>query len=135
MFLYWRFESGQERKEKRHWLWRIVARWAANAGALWVASVAIPGIDLDGWEAILAAAGIFTAVSLLVWPVAMALSLPVQCLTLGAFTWVVNAGMLALSAWIAGQLDVGFSVDGAAAAFVGALLVGVVSFFFERVLR
>ena len=135
MFFCWRFESRGERKGKRHWLWRIIARWAANAGALWVASLAIPGFELDRWEAVLAAAGIFTAVNLVVWPVAMALSLPLQCLTLGAFTWVVNAGMLALSAWVAGQLGVGFSIDGAVAAFVGALLVGVVSFFFERMLR
>jgi putative membrane protein len=124
---------GSERN--RRWFWRLTARWAASAGALWVASLAVPGIDFQGWEAVLVAAGIFTGVGLVVRPVAMRLSFPVQCLTLGLFTWVVSAGMLALTAWLSGQVGVGFGVDGVIAAFVGAPLVGIVSFFFERVLR
>jgi uncharacterized membrane protein YvlD (DUF360 family) len=47
----------------------------------------------------------------------------------------VSAAMLALTAWLSGQFAVGFSVDGPAAAFLGAPLVGIVSFVFERVLR
>ena len=116
-------------------LWRLVARWAANAGALWLASLAIRGIALEGWQAILAAAAIFTGVGLIVWPLAMRLSCPLQCLTLGLFTWVVSAAMLALTAWLSGQFAVGFSVDGPTAAFLGAPLVGIISFVFERVLR
>ncbi|MGD0205076.1 MAG: phage holin family protein [Dehalococcoidia bacterium] len=112
-----------------------MARWAANAGALWVASLVIRGIELEGWQAVLASAAIFTGVGLVVWPLAIRLSCPLQCLTLGLFTWVVSAAMLALTAWLSGQFAVGFSVDGPAAAFLGAPLVGIVSFVFERVLR
>lgn len=116
-------------------LWRLVARWAANAGALWVASLVIRGVELEGWQAVLAAAAIFTGVGLIVWPLSIRLSCPLQCLTLGLFTWVVSAAMLALTAWLSGQFAVGFSVDGPAAAFLGAPLVGIISFVFERVLR
>lgn len=48
-------------------------------------------------------------------------------LTLGLFTLVLNAAMLALTAWVAGKLDVAFTVDGFWAAFLGALVVSVVS--------
>ena len=116
-------------------LWRLVARWAANAGALWVASLVIRGVELEGWQAVLATAAIFTGVGLIVWPLAIRLSCPLQCLTLGLFTWVVSAAMLALTAWLSGQFAVGFSVDGLAAAFLAAPLVGIISFVFERVLR
>jgi putative membrane protein len=119
----------------RERLWRVTTRWAVSAGALWVASVVVRGIDFDGWEAVLAAAAIFTAVALVVRPLVMGLAWPVRCLTLGLFTWVVSAGMLALTAWLSGQLGVGFRVDGVVAAFVGALIVGLASFLFERVLR
>lgn len=111
-----------------------MAQWAANAGALWVGSLAIRGVEVEGWQAVLAAAGIFTGVGIIVRPLAMRLSCPLQCLTLGLFTWVVSAAMLALTAWLSGQFDVGFSVDGPAAAFLGAPLIGIVSFVFERVL-
>jgi putative membrane protein len=97
--------------------------------------LAIRGIDVEGWQALLVAAAIFTSVGIAVWPLAMRLSCPLQCLTLGLFTWVVGAAMLALAAWLSGQFAVGFSVNGAAAAFLGAPLVGIVSFVFERVLR
>lgn len=116
-------------------LWRLIARWAASAGALWLASLLVPGIDFDGWEAVLAAGAIFMAVAIVVRPLAMRASWPVRCLTLGLFTWVVAAGMLALTAWLSGQLEIGFHVDGIGAAFVGALIAGLASFLFERALR
>jgi putative membrane protein len=119
----------------RERLWRLTARWLASAGALWVASVLVAGVDFGGWEAVLAAAAIFTAVAIVVRPLAMKVAWPVRCLTLGLFTWVVSAGMLALTAWLSGQLGVEFRVDGVAAAFVGALIVGLASFVFEQALR
>jgi len=118
----------------RERLWRLTARWLVSAGALWVAAVLVNGVAFEGWEAVLAAAGIFTAVAILVRPLAMRAVCPLRCLTLGLFTWVVSAAMLALTAWLSGQLGIGFSVDGAVAAFVGALIVGLASFLFEQVL-
>jgi len=53
----------------------------------------------------------------------------------GPLTWVVSAGMLALTTWLSGQLGIGFRIDGVAAAFVGALIVGLASFLFEQALR
>jgi putative membrane protein len=57
------------------------------------------------------------------------IALPVTILTLGLFTFVINAAMLWLAAWISAQLtpDSRFVIDGAIAALVGALFVSVVS--------
>ena len=49
------------------------------------------------------------------------------CVALGLFTLVVNAVMLMLTAWAGGKLGVDFRVDGFLAAFLGALVVSIVS--------
>ena len=55
-------------------------------------------------------------------------------LTLGLFTLVINALMLMLSSWIAGQLNVDFRVENFWWAFLGALLISVVSFVLSKFL-
>ncbi len=52
---------------------------------------------------------------------------PITCLTLGLFALLINAAMLALTAWIAGLFDFDVEIDGFLAAFLAALLVSVVS--------
>jgi putative membrane protein len=55
--------------------------------------------------------------------------------TLGLFTFVVNALMLILTSWIAEGMGLGFRVNGFWAAFLGALIVSVVSFVLNRLVR
>jgi putative membrane protein len=47
--------------------------------------------------------------------------------TLGLFIFVINAVMLRLTSWVSGLLDLGFHVDGFWPAFLGGLVVSVVS--------
>jgi putative membrane protein len=58
----------------------------------------------------------------------MLLTLPLFILTLGLFTFVLNAVMLWLTGSISDTLGLGFHVAGFGAAFLGALVVTVVSF-------
>lgn len=97
------------------WLVKI----AVNAVALWVAALAISGIHL-GEEAsslstrlvtIALVALLFGVVNWLLKPLAMILSFPAILLTLGLFTWVVNAFMLQITSWLAGPLGLDFHVD------------------------
>lgn len=55
-------------------------------------------------------------------------------LTLGLFTFVVNAQMLILTSWIAEGMELAFRVDGFRAAFLAALIVSVVSFTFNHLI-
>jgi putative membrane protein len=43
------------------------------------------------------------------------------------FTLIINTAMLGLTAWIAGWFDLAFDVDGFIAAFLGALVISIVS--------
>ncbi len=52
---------------------------------------------------------------------------PLIVLTLGLFLFVINAAMLGLTAWVAGQLGISFEVAGFGAALWGALVISLVS--------
>jgi putative membrane protein len=120
----WR-QDGDQRRE--HWIVTLLVRLGINAGALWVASRLISGIVIDGWPSLLGVAAIFGLVNALIRPLTWTVGLPLTCLTLGLFALVINAAMLALTAWFAGLLDLNFTIEGFWAAFWGALLVSVVS--------
>jgi putative membrane protein len=109
----------------RHLLLRLII----NAIALFAATqIGIPGLRFDGdWKTLVIVAFIFGLVNALIRPILTLLTCPLILLTLGLFTLVINAAMLALTGWIATQLQLGFVVDGFWAAFVGALVVSVVS--------
>ena len=117
----------------------ILIRLIINAVALYVATqVHIPGLSFDGdWTTMAVVAFIFGLVNALVRPLLTLLTCPLMILTLGLFTLIVNALMLALTGWIANlpQLHLGFTVDGFAAAFLGGLVVSIVSFVLTLVLR
>jgi putative membrane protein len=105
-----------------------IGRLIANAAALWVASYLLAGIRYTGsWPGLLGVALVFGVVNAFIKPVLVVLSLPVQVLTLGLFTFVINALLLMLTGWVAGALGIAFVVDGFVAALLGALIVSLVS--------
>ncbi len=106
---------------------RLLLRILINAAALWVAASFVTGIHAGGAGSILAVAVVFGVVNAFVRPLLKLLSCPIIFLTLGLFTLVLNALMLMLTAWVGRQLGIDFSVDGFWAAFLGALIVSVVS--------
>jgi putative membrane protein len=115
----------QAQRESR--LLSLAVRLGINAVALWLAAEWVRGFEIEGWESLVATAAIFAVVNALIKPVAQLLGLPISCLTLGLFTVVINAAMLALTVWIAGQLDLEVEIDGLVAAVLAALLVSVAS--------
>ena len=107
----------------------IIWRLLVNAAALWAATRLVPGISFSGdWRLLFVVALVFGVLNVSVRPVLMLLTLPLFILTLGLFTFVLNALMLWLTGAISDALDLGFHVDGFGAAFLGALVVTVVSF-------
>ena len=81
----------------------------------------VPGITVVNFYGALLAALILSLLNLLVRPVLLVLTIPINIVTFGLFTFVLNALMFALAAW----LTPGFEVSGFFAAFVGALVTAV----------
>ena len=107
----------------------IIWRLLINAAALWAATRLVPGISFDGdWRLLFVVALVFGAINISVRPILMLLTLPFLIVTLGLFTFVLNALMLWLTSAISDGLGLGFHVDGFGAAFFGALVVTVISF-------
>jgi len=113
---------------------RFLIKIAVNAVALWVAAWLIPGITFgDGkfgskFATVVLVALVFGLVNAVVKPIAKLLSFPLIILTLGLFTFIVNALMLQLTEWIADPLGLSFRIahffwD----AVLGALVITVVS--------
>jgi putative membrane protein len=90
----------------------------------------VPGIRVghDAWVVFAAMAVILGLVNAIVRPILKLLSCPLVILTLGLFTLVINSITLWLASSIAvSWFHVGFHVDGFMAAFLGALVVSIVS--------
>lgn len=105
----------------------FIIRVVINAAALGVAAWLLPGIHVANAQALVFAALIFGLANAVIKPVLAFLTCPLIIVTLGLFTLVLNAIMMGITSWIAEQLDVGFSVEGFGAAFIGAIIVSIVS--------
>ncbi len=114
---------------------RVLLRWLINALAIYVASKVVPGIYVRDEWAIIAVALILGLVNAFIRPLLKFFTCPLIVLTLGLFTFVINAAMLGLSAWVAGQLGIGFGVANFWAAFWGALVISLVSLALTLLIR
>ncbi len=85
-------------------------------------------IEVTGVQAALAAALVLALVNAFIRPVVMVLTLPINFMTLGLFTLVINALMLYITAyWVDGFMLAGFWQ-----AMTAALLISVVSSFLAK---
>lgn len=101
----------------------LVARGIINFLAILITAKLLNGITLDSTLTTFFAAFILAGVNAFVRPFLFILSLPLTILTLGLFTFVVNALMLLLTAWMLP----GFSIAGFWTAFFAAILMSVFS--------
>ncbi len=101
----------------------FLLRWSINLLALVVAGSVIRGIRIESVEMGVIAAGILGIVNAVIRPVALIITLPINLLTLGLFTLVVNAAMLMLVS----TLVPGFVIESFSAAFFGAILISLIS--------
>ncbi|MHA3773898.1 phage holin family protein [Verrucomicrobiota bacterium sgz303538] len=101
---------------------QFLIRWLCTTIAVAVA-VKLTGMQASGWGSLAGTALFIGIINALVRPVVLLLSLPFIVATLGLFILVINAVILA----IAGSLVPGFSVGGFGNAFVGAIIVSIVS--------
>lgn len=113
----------------------FLLRVIINAVAIWVATQLLDGLTVVGGEdtttrvvVFLVLALVFGLVNAVVKPLVKAISFPLYLITLGLFTLVVNTLMLMLTGWISEQTDYGLRIDSFGTAFVGALIISVLSF-------
>jgi len=102
---------------------RLLLHWILSALAVWIVAHVVPGISVTGPLAALIAALAIGLINATLGLLIKILTFPLTLLTLGLFWFVINALMLELAA----ALVPGFQVRGFEAAFLGAILLSVVS--------
>ena len=107
----------------------MIIRLILNAIAFYIVAYLVPGIELVGVEALAVVAVVWGVLSVLVKPVLVLLTLPINFLSLGLFSFVINAGLLLLTA----RLVSGFSIEGWWKALVGAVVLALVNMVLNRV--
>ena len=102
----------------------FLVRAALVALGLWLATVWVPGVYIDSPVTLILAGVTLGVVNSIVRPIAIVLTLPMTIVTLGLFLLVINAGMVALVAWMLP----GMHVAGFWSAFWTSVIVSLVSF-------
>lgn len=110
---------------------KLIFRWLINAGTLILLTSYLPGVEVSGWYAALITALVLGLVNALIKPVLVILTLPVNILTLGLFTFVINA----LLFWFVATVVKGFEVAGFWPAFWGAIVLSCVSWIINILLK
>ena len=118
----------------------FLIRVVVNGLALWVSALVIDGINLANGDTswtnklltVLFVALVFGVVNAFIKPVVRLFSLPFIILTLGLFTFIVNAFMLQITEWVCGWLNLDFTID---EFFWDAVLAAVVITFVSWVLN
>ena len=104
-------------------MYGIVIRWLILTFAIIVTSYLLDGIYVSGFISAFFAATILSMLNAFFRPILLILTLPINVLSLGFFTFVINALMLLM---VSGVIP-GFNVSGFWSAVFGSLLISVVS--------
>ena len=103
----------------------LLVRWLILTVAIILASYLLEGISLSGFSSAFLAAALLGILNALFRPVLLILTLPINILTFGLFTFLINALMLKM---VSGVIP-GFEVHGFWTAVFGALIIIVISWF------
>jgi putative membrane protein len=112
-----------------HFLIRLIV----NAVALIIVAYLFQGhgVVVTSYLGAIVAAFVLGIVNAILRPILIILTLPIQILTLGLFTFVINGVLF----YVVGHLNLGLVVDGFWPAFWGAIVLGIVSFLLSSLLR
>ena len=109
----------------------LLTNLAIDVLALVVVDWLFDGIKLDTWQAVVGGAILLALVNAYLRPLIVLLTLPFNILSLGLFTFVINATMLKVVSWILPD----FHVTGFWTAVGAALVISFVSFVLNRLLK
>jgi len=102
---------------------RTLVKWVLFAFSLIFIAKIVPGIAISGFVTALIAALVIGLINILIKPIISILTLPINIITLGLFTLVINAALFALAAYFVP----GFEVSGIIAALIGSVLFSILS--------
>jgi len=100
-----------------------------NAIAFYVVAYLVPGVHIVGWQALIVVALVWGILSMILKPILIVLTLPVNIMTLGLFTLVINGVLFYLTS----KIVPGFTVDGLGTAIFASFVLSLVSWFLSTI--
>ena len=106
----------------------LLIRWLINAVALYLTTLIVPGIHVDGFQGAVIAGLVLGIVNALLRPIVLLLTLPLTIVTLGLFTLVVNTVML----YVVAKLTNHLVLTSFWSTFLAAIVLSAISFILSR---
>ena len=110
---------------------KVLIHWLILTLAVLAVPYFISGVHVDTIGTAIIVGAVLGFINLIVKPVITLLTLPITLLTLGLFSLVVNAALF----YFVGKVVTGFTIDSFIAAFWGALIISVINWFANKVIR
>lgn len=109
----------------------FIIRLVVNAVALIIVANFVQGVHVDSLPGAIVAALVLGIVNAILRPLLFILTLPLQILTLGLFTLIINGFLF----WFVAHLGIGLRVDSYGSAFVAAIVLAIVSFALSLIVK
>lgn len=110
---------------------KILIKWLVSTIAIIIAAYLLPGVEVDGFVAALIASLVLGLINAFLKPLLVILTLPINIISLGLFTLVINAGLVMLMAAIV----TGFAVVNFWWAFLFGVVLAVVTWFLSKIFK
>jgi putative membrane protein len=104
-------------------MFKLALKFAISAVAVYLIATYIPGIHVDSTKTILIVALVWSLIAMFVRPVLKVLTFPITLITLGLFSFVLNALLFAAVAYMVP----GFAVSGIIPALIGSIILSFAS--------
>ncbi|MFA5966975.1 MAG: phage holin family protein [Patescibacteria group bacterium] len=101
----------------------FLAHWLVYTLAIIITTYLLPGVNLTGFAAALVTALVLGLINTVIRPILILLTLPINIITLGLFTFVINAALILLAAAIVP----GFIVQGFWAALIFSIVLAIIA--------
>ncbi|SHE78045.1 phage holin family protein [Caloramator proteoclasticus] len=101
----------------------ILTKIILNAASIYITASIVKGVEIRGFLAAIVAAAILGIVNALIRPIFLLFSLPINLMTLGLFTFVINGLMLSIAA----SVTQGFYISNFGSAIVASIIISIVS--------
>jgi putative membrane protein len=102
---------------------KLFLRWFINTAGVLFAAYLVQGIYVESLITAVVAAGVLGVINVLIRPILLLLTLPLNILTLGLFTFVINGFIF----YFIGNVVKGMAVASFWSAFIGALIISIVN--------
>jgi len=107
----------------------MIIKLLLNALAFYVTAYLVPGFTITGWQSLIIISIVWGILNIILKPILVLLTLPINLMTLGLFTFVINALILMLM----GQIIPDFKLSGFGAALLGSVVLSLVSMFLSKI--